>query len=503
MHPGESDLKNLDSSVKRNTALTKKLKSSLTEEGAKALIDDILKTNQSKYVSEAVSAIAEAPLNIKDLPTAVQVCGLLHRRYPEFCTQIGPALAKVFTAKPSGTEDERSILKRRRTSIRLLHDLFASGILKQPGMQPLVGIVQDLSSSTGSIKKDREGATNALALLSQFAKVAREALLGLPPLLPQASLIPDEVIKGDEDSLSSLSEDVKASLIRLKAANAILKEELSLRFVAADEERSALGKALGRSYQSACAALVEEHTALGEQEKENMRIINTRGDLPPEMAAEYERKRKAYESLHRATAALAECLDKPMPELVEDAFTRLANAPTGNASSTPAPGEDASNQVFEDIESRMFYESLPDIRSMVPAVLLGNLSNAKGEATEPEEVPTGPLAATVEGEGEADEGLGSKEEGGEEGNRGAGPDPMKEGEGEGEGEAALSGLEPAAATENEGGGRSQLDHILSKLPHCVSRDTCDEISVNFCFSNSKVPAALFFHLSFCPHSCFP
>jgi regulator of nonsense transcripts 2 len=349
-------------------------------------------------------------------------------------------------------------------------------------MQPLVGIVQELSAATGSIKKDREGATNALALLSQFAKVAREALLGLPPLLPQASLIPDEVLKGDEASLSSLPEDARTSVVKLKAANAALKEELSLRFVAADEERSALGKALGRSYQSSCAALVEEHAALGEQEKENTRIINTRGDLPPDMAAEYEKKRKAYELLHRATAALAECLDKPMPELVEDAFTRLSNAPA------PAPvastGEDASLQVFEDVESRMFYESLPDIRSMVPAVLLGLPSNAaKGEAEEAEsaeEGPSEPLSTPSEDEAAAEEAV-SKEEGGEEPGQEQDvvSDPVKEGEGE-------ASAEPASATEGKEGGRSQLDHVLSKLPYCVSRDTCDEISVNFCFSNSKV-----------------
>lgn len=470
--------------------MIKKLKSNLTDEGSKSLIDDILKTNQSKYVSEAVTAISEAPLNMKDLPVAVEVCGLLHRRYPEFCTQIGPALAKVFSAKPSTVagEDERSILKRRRSSLRLLHDLFASGILRQPGMQPLVSITQELCEATGS-KKDREGAQNALALLAQFAKVAREALLGLPPLLPQASLIPEEVIKGDQEFLLSQTDEIKEAVESLKVANAALKEELAQRFVAADDERTALGKALGRSYQSACAALIEDHLALREQEKENTRVLNTRGDLPPEMAAEYEKKRKAYESLHRATAALAECLDKPMPELVEDAFTRLSNAPA--AAQASSSGDDTALHVFEDVESRMFYESLPDIRSMVPAVLLGLPSNAKGgqeaEADEKSEVQipvddvtgqgssvAGPLNPSSEAPAVAAAGKESVTKEKEE----------AEGEGDvaGVGENSMEGEVPSIPL-NEGG--SQLDQILQKLPHCVSRDTCDEISVNFCFCNSK------------------
>lgn len=37
-----------------------------------------------------------------------------------------------------------------------------------------------------------------------------------------------------------------------------------------------------------------------------------------------------------------------------------------------------------------------------------------------------------------------------------------------------------------GGVGGQILIILGKLPHCVSRDMCDEISVNFCFNNSKV-----------------
>ena len=44
---GGDDMKALDSSVKRNTALVKKLRQ-LTEESASSLMDDIVKTNQSK-----------------------------------------------------------------------------------------------------------------------------------------------------------------------------------------------------------------------------------------------------------------------------------------------------------------------------------------------------------------------------------------------------------------------------------------------------------------------
>ena len=50
-----------------------------------------------------------------------------------------------------------------------------------------------------------------------------------------------------------------------------------------------------------------------------------------------------------------------MPELVEDAFTRLG-ATEGPALAAGAVVGPEEQHVFEDLESRMFYESLPDIR---------------------------------------------------------------------------------------------------------------------------------------------
>lgn len=47
-----------------------------------------------------------------------------------------------------------------------------------------------------------------------------------------------------------------------------------------------------------------------------------RGELPEGAAAEYESSRKSYEALHRAVTAMAEALDKQLPDLAEDAFTR-------------------------------------------------------------------------------------------------------------------------------------------------------------------------------------
>jgi len=66
-------LRTLDSSIKRNTAVIKKLKQ-INEEQRESLMDELRSVNLSKFVSEAVTAICDAKLRSSDIQAAVQVC---------------------------------------------------------------------------------------------------------------------------------------------------------------------------------------------------------------------------------------------------------------------------------------------------------------------------------------------------------------------------------------------------------------------------------------------
>lgn len=65
-------LRTLDSSIKRNTAVIKKLKQ-INEEQREGLMDELRSVNLSKFVSEAVTAICDAKLKTSDIQAAVQV----------------------------------------------------------------------------------------------------------------------------------------------------------------------------------------------------------------------------------------------------------------------------------------------------------------------------------------------------------------------------------------------------------------------------------------------
>ncbi|RWW30742.1 hypothetical protein GW17_00004671 [Ensete ventricosum] len=70
--PDSGFLRTLDSSIRRNTAVIKKLKQ-INDEQREGLLDELRSVNLSKFVSEAVAAICDAKLRASDIQAAVQV----------------------------------------------------------------------------------------------------------------------------------------------------------------------------------------------------------------------------------------------------------------------------------------------------------------------------------------------------------------------------------------------------------------------------------------------
>ncbi len=121
----EATLKLRDSSIKRNTALMKKLRA-VTDDGRDALLRDLRAVNLSKYVTEAAAALAEGRHKAGDVWAAVEVASELHRTYAEFGGLLGPALAKLVPAAGAATGGEGGEALpplQRRLKLRLLTEL--------------------------------------------------------------------------------------------------------------------------------------------------------------------------------------------------------------------------------------------------------------------------------------------------------------------------------------------------------------------------------------------
>ncbi|KAL4187983.1 hypothetical protein AMTRI_Chr09g41880 [Amborella trichopoda] len=467
--PDSAFLRTLDSSIKRNTTVIKKLKQ-INEEQREALMEDLRSINLSKFVSEAVTSICEAKLRTSDIQAAVQVCSLLHQRYKDFSPSLIQGLLKVFFPGKSGEDldvDRSMRALKKRSTLKLLMELYFVGVIDDAGI--FINIIKDLTSLEHL--KDRDTTQTNLSLLAGFARQGR-IFLGLP-------------LSGQE----------------------VLEEFFKDLNITADQKKI-LRKAVFSYYDAAADLLQAEHNSLRQMEHENAKILNAKGELCDENVNAYEKLRKSYDHLFRGVSSLAEALDMPPPVMPEDVHTTRVS--TGEEVTSPAAGRDSSvmEPIWDDEDTKAFYECLPDLRAFVPAVLLGEAeprtteqsAKASEQQTESASEPDQGLLGVQEiaqisvdseasPEGKADERakdreerdkekgkeVKTKEEKDKEKGKDVDKEKWKEKDGDKKGEnEKVKGIDG-----------TNLDSMLQRLPGCVSRDLIDQLTVEFCYLNSK------------------
>ncbi|KAI3463563.1 hypothetical protein Pfo_020226 [Paulownia fortunei] len=451
LNPDRPDLgflRTLDSSIKRNTAVIKKLKQ-INEEQREGLMDELRSVNLSKFVSEAVTAICDAKLKAADIQPAVQICSLLHQRYKDFSPSLVQGLLKVFVPGKSAEDldaDKNSRAMKKRSTLKLLLELYFVGVVEDCGI--FVNIIKDLTSTEHL--KDREATQTNLSLLASFARHGR-FLLGLP-------------LTGQD----------------------ILEEFFKGLNITADQKKF-FRKAFQTYYDAAVELLQAEHASLRQMEHENAKILNAKGELSEENASSYEKLRKSYDHLSRGISSLAEALDMQPPVMPEDGHTTRVTS--GEDVLSPVAGKDSSalEALWDDEDTRAFYECLPDLRAFVPAVLLGeaepkvNEQSSKTQELSTDMAPEsdkGQIATQENPEVSADSGIVPEDKDGKDKDKeekdkekGKEKDTERRGESEKDKTKGLDG--------------TNLEALLHRLPSCVSRDLIDQLTVEFCYLNSK------------------
>ncbi|XP_027185335.1 regulator of nonsense transcripts UPF2 [Coffea eugenioides] len=453
--PDSGFLRTLDSSIKRNTAVIKKLKQ-INEEQREGLMEDLRSVNLSKFVSEAVAAICDAKLRSADIQAAVQICSLLHQRYKDFSPSLVQGLMKTFFPGKSGEDPEadRNLkAMKKRSTLKLLLELYFVGVIDDSGI--FVNIIKDLTSLEHL--KDRDATQTNLSLLASFARQGRY-LLGLP--------------QTGQDVLEEF----------FKSLNVMAEQKRFFR------------KAFQTYYDAAVELLQSEHVSLRQMEHENAKIINAKGELSDENASSYEKLRKSYDNLYRGISALAESLDMQPPVMPEDGHTTRMSS--GEDLSSQSAGKDSPvlEALWDDEDTKAFYECLPDLRAFVPAVLLGEAEPKLNEQSPKTQDQSTDLAAEADqcqitreladvsldsGSSQEDKGekVKDKDERDKEKSKEIEKDKGKEKDAERKGESdkeKVKGLEGTS-----------LDALLQRLPGCVSRDLIDQLTVEFCYLNSK------------------
>lgn len=432
--PEEAFFSRLDSSLKKNTAFVKKLRT-LTEQQRGSLSQDFDSLNLSKYIGEAVSSMVEAKLKISDVGCAVHLCSLFHQRYAEFAPLLLAAWKRHFEARK---EEKTPNVSKLRTDLRFIAELTIVGLFTDK--EGLSLIYEQLKNI---IAADRETHTHVSVIIS-FCKHCGDDIAGLVPR-----------------KVKNAAEKYSLSFPPSQIINA--------------EKQQPFQNLLREYFTSLTKHLKKDHRELQNIERQNRRILHSKGELSEDRHKQYEEFATQYQKLLANTQTLADLLDENMPELPQDKTVQEEHGPGIDIFTPGKPGEyDLEGGIWEDEDARNFYENMVDLKAFVPAILFKDNEKSSQSSKESREGnSTEELEMELEALDIADEPMDL--------------DATDEVESE---ELAKKLLDEQEQEDEEASTGSHLklivDAFIQQLPNCINRDLIDKAAMDFCMNmNTK------------------
>ncbi|CAH2275597.1 regulator of nonsense transcripts 2 isoform X1 [Pelobates cultripes] len=432
--PEENFFSRLDSSLKKNTAFVKKLKT-MTEQQRDSLSHDFNGLNLSKYIAEAAASIVEAKLKISDVNCAVHLCSLFHQRYADFAQSLLQVWKKHFEARK---EEKTPNITKLRTDLRFIAELTIIGIFTDK--EGLSLIYEQLKNI---INADRESHTHVSVVIS-FCRHCGDDIAGLVPR-------------------------------RVKCA----AEKFNLNFppseIISPEKQQPFQNLLKEYFTSLTKHLKRDHRELQNIERQNRRILHTKGELSEDRHKQFEEFATSYQKLLANSQSLADLLDENLPELPQDKPVAEEHGPGIDIFTPGKPGDyDLEGGIWEDEDARNFYENMIDLKAFVPAILFKDnerSSQSSKDAKEKDIPTTEELELELESLDINDEAM------------------ELEGVEEAE-DLAKKLLDEQEQEDEEASTGSHLklivDAFIQQLPNCVNRDLIDKAAMDFCMNmNTK------------------
>ncbi|XP_057654273.1 regulator of nonsense transcripts 2 [Diorhabda carinulata] len=407
--PSDSSFSKLDSSLKKNTAFVKKIKN-FSSPHVDSYLKDMSGLNLSKYISEIAAAIVDSKLKMSDVPAAVKLCSILHQTYTEFSQHLFENWQKALAVKVGEKIPNPSKL---RVDLRFYADLLQAGIFSNKNALSLLGSVL-----TTLINMDKEEHFN-IAIILSFCKHCGDDYAGLIPR------------KMKELSTKYAMEIPKSSFLppeKQQNVRALLKDY----------------------YISLSKHLVKDHIEMQNFEKQNLRILQTKGELSQERKDKLEQLQSAYEKLLANTQNFSDILDEDMPVLRSQTLPKGDENMIVTGSGTDL--DDTTNNVENiwcDIETQKFYCDLPELTVFLPTAFLNKGQTPPPTETVTEEVLDSDLPVEeLEDDSKADEPVAAEEE-----------------------------IEDS--TSITASNKIVLEAFLNNLPNCVNREMIDNAAIDF------------------------
>ncbi|TVY82041.1 Regulator of nonsense transcripts [Lachnellula suecica] len=482
--------KSLDSSLKKNTAFIKRLRTTVTSATLATFLQEIRTLSLLKYLSEVISACYEGLCRLKspgEIEAGVEIVSALHQRFgpAEFTEFLGWLVGKglatpeksLLKTLPADVreKEEKERITRQRVLLRVVTELWLVGVLRtlddvsrpddasrgKESLSGSAGKALDIKSKANGTGKgggaepfplevlkdllghDRDHAN--LPLLVIFVKAFGWDILGVKEAGAEgrktveedgATKITDGAIEADEGSPLELT----------APSNAIDDPPF-----ASPELQERFRNILKRYFEDVKTHLIRDQKSISKQARKDAEAYVKSGQVFEDRQASYEKVVKAQERLVSNAQVLADAIGGEMPELKDSEDTSA----TGNGgiglvkTGEYLRGEGEGAGIWEDDDERRFYENLVDLKGKVPGMLLED-----GKKKKPD----------------TDEQVGKK------------IDTSESASAEASTKAAEDDQSTAIANKTIG---AQVDALLARLPDLTNKDLIDQAAIDFCFLNSK------------------
>merc|ERR1719244_79837 len=404
----------LDSSLKKNTAFIKKCKT--FSDGQKtSLTKEMSGLNLTKYIGEVASALVETKLKMSDITAMIEFCSALHQKYAEFSTFLLENWTKILSMKK---EEKLSNPSKMRVDLRLYSELVSVGVFNLKLGLPLLGNVL-----TVLVNQDKEVHANTAIIIS-FCKHCGEDYAGLAPFT------------------------------MTKLANKHNVSVPSASLLGPDKQRP-VKNLLVDYYKSLCEGLLVTHKDLVITERANRRQLMTRGEVSQEREEKVGKLRQDFEKLKTNVEQMSEAMGESMIELPK-VETEKDEEEEQELANDVAP--DTSGALWDDEDTKAFYENLPDLVAIIPSILY---KDSKAEVEASSDVKIKEKEENLDDEN--DEEIQIDEE------------PVEEVNLDDEEE-----LHEAVNLSN----KMVLDAFLAQLPNCANREMIDSAAAEFCMNHN-------------------
>ncbi|KAL8712048.1 MAG: hypothetical protein Q9220_003744 [cf. Caloplaca sp. 1 TL-2023] len=503
---GENDVfklnPSLDSSLKKNTAFIKRLRTAFSSSSTTTFLQEIRSLSLHKYLSEVISASYEGLCKLKtpgEVAAGVEVISALHQRFgpAEFTSFLGWLLGRGMSTpdkaqlkilnQDAREKEEKERLIRQRILLKVVTDLWLVGVLRS---------LDDIARPEDATTKGKE---NAGISASKSGEAVGKTKLGHGSSKVDRNLdaepFPLEILK---DMLSHDKEHANLPLVVLfvksfgwdilgvQAASADGPKGGRAKDIqnavsetgnqsSADEDSASTHRTneppmtkpelqqrfrniLERYFIDVKNHIIRDHKNITAQGKRNAEAYVKSGEVFEDRQANHDKQLKAQEKLIGNAQIVCDALDsQEMPDLSEE-DTQV----TGGSSSIGLVKTDEylraqteASGLWEDEEERRFYENLVDLQDRVPGILLEDGKKKKQE--EDTQIGRKTDAAIANGDTRN----------------------MHNGQ---------AATEPAddqsTAIANKTVG-AQVDALLARLPELQTREAVDQVAMDFCFLNSK------------------